>query len=579
LNTQPYMNRILAQNLKTLAALVLVNASLLAHLSASEIIYKASDDFQLQLLPDEYWWGGLSVDGHKMPYNAETELKQNLYGNNHGNQANPILISSKGRYIWSEMPYRYSFKGGVLSIDETMCVVTVGDAGETLVDAFTEASGKYFPSNGAIPDPLLFTAPQYNTWIEFMYNQNEKDIRGYGNAILSNGYPAGVIMIDDNWQHSYGDWRFRADRFEDPKGMIRDLHDGGFKVMMWICPFVTSDTETFRYLAAEGMLHLDLDRTQKILGANTKNKAAIVRWWNGASAMLDLSNPRTFAWMQAELDHLVNECGVDGFKFDGGDAIFYPKSSVVSMNAEALPNTHTEYFAQLGLKYPLNEYRASWKMAGLPLAQRLRDKRAQWGDLKQLIPGIIAQGLMGYAYTCPDMIGGGDYQSFLKLDSIDQELVVRSTQIHALMPMMQFSMAPWRVLSRENNAICLEMAKLHVQFGAEILEMAQRSSQTGAPIVKPMAWYWPQAGYEEVHDQFVLWKSLLVAPVVEQGARSRKVVFPEGTWLGDDGSEVLGPATVTIEVPLERLPYYRLQGNASKARRCQVRAAILQLIV
>ena len=189
------MNNIHNKSLKPFTALVLVGIFLLASLSAKEVTYNASEDFQLELLPNECWWGGLSVDGHKMPYDAETDLTHNLYGNNRGNQASPILISSKGRYIWSEMPYQYSFKDGVLTIDETMDVVTVGDAGDTLVDAFTEASSKYFPSNGKIPDPLLFTAPQYNTWIELVYNQNEKDIRGYGDAILSNGYPAGVIMI------------------------------------------------------------------------------------------------------------------------------------------------------------------------------------------------------------------------------------------------------------------------------------------------------------------------------------------------------------------------------------------------
>jgi alpha-glucosidase (family GH31 glycosyl hydrolase) len=196
-------------------------------------------------------------------------------------------------------------------------------------------------------------------------------------------------------------------------------------------------------------------------------------------------------------------------------------------------------------------------MAGLPLAQRLRDKTPDWGDLKQLIPGMIAQGLMGYAYTCPDMIGGGEYQSFLKLDKIDQEMLVRSAQVHALMPMMQFSVAPWRVLSPENNEICKKMALLHEKFGEEILALARRSSKTGEPIVKPMAWFWPDAGYETIQDQFILGDSLLVAPVVEKDARSRKVVFPAGTWIGDDGSEVVGPATVEIAAPLERLPYFR----------------------
>ena len=40
---------------------------------------------------------------------------------------------------------------------------------------------------------------------------------------------------------------------------------------------------------------------------------------------------------------------------------------------------------------------------------------------------------------------GGQFTSFLDDAPIDQELVVRSTQVHALMPMMQFSVAPWRI--------------------------------------------------------------------------------------------------------------------------------------
>jgi alpha-glucosidase (family GH31 glycosyl hydrolase) len=74
-----------------------------------------------------------------------------------------------------------------------------------------------------------------------------------------------------------------------------------------------------------------------------------------------------------------------------------------------------------------------------------------------------------------------------------------------------------------------------------------------------MAWFWPDAGYETIQDQFILGDSLLVAPVVEKDARSRKVVFPAGAWIGDDGSEVVGPAIVEIAAPLERLPYFRLK--------------------
>ena len=311
----------------------------------------------------------------------------------------------------------------------------------------------------------------------------------------------------------------------------------------------------FRALAKDGMLILDPQKTQEILWANTRNKAAIIRWWNGASACVDLSNPKAQKWFKDRLDNLVNKYGVDGFKFDAGDAGFYT-NNVVSFNAK-IPNDQTKYFAELGLNYPLNEYRAAWKMAGMPLAQRLRDKTHKWSDLAKLIPDQMSQSVMGYAYTCPDMIGGGEYQSFLNGAVIDEELVVRSAQVHALMPMMQFSVAPWRVLSKENADICLTMSKLHEKYGAFILDLAKAASKTGEPIVKPMELAFPGNGYETIKDQFVLGNDIIVAPVTEKGMRSRKVVLPTGNWIDENGKKFKGGNTIDILVPMERLPYFQ----------------------
>jgi alpha-glucosidase (family GH31 glycosyl hydrolase) len=49
--------------------------------------------------------------------------------------------------------------------------------------------------------------------------------------------------------------------------------------------------------------------------------------------------------------------------------------------------------------------------------------------------------------------------------------------------------------------------------------------------------------------------------VVEKGARKRRVLVPPGTWRGEDGTVVAGPASVEVEAPLERLPWYRRVGN------------------
>jgi len=323
-------------------------------------------NLELTINLGEYWWAGLSTLGHQMPYNATSVFTFDMWGDNEGNQAQSLLLSSNGRYVWSEQPIKYDFNKGKITVTVRDGELVNGTAGTTLRSAYEFVSKKYFPSNGLIPDSLLFTQPQFNTWIELKYDQNEADILKYAQAILDNGYAPGALMVDDNWQEDYGVWEFSPRNFKDLKGMMKKLHAMGFKVMLWVCPFVSADSKTFRKLAEDGMVIVDEQKAQNVLWANTKNKAAIIRWWNGASACLDLSNPKAQKWFKERLDYLVTEYGVDGFKFDAGDAPFY-LNNVVSMNAK-IPNDHTTFFAELGLNYPLNEYRASWKMAGLPLA-------------------------------------------------------------------------------------------------------------------------------------------------------------------------------------------------------------------
>lgn len=150
------------------------------------------------------------------------------------------------------------------------------------------------------------------------------------------------------------------------------------------------------------------------------------------------------------------------------------------------------------------------------MVQRLGDKPYSWKAVQMLIPDMISTGLLGYAYTCLDMIGGGSFTTFLNIkeDQFDQTLIVRSTQIHAMMSMMQFSVAPWRILNKENLAIVKYAAKLHEKFGDYILEYAKISSKTGEPIVRHMEYEFPNQGFEQITDQYMLGKKYMVAPVV-----------------------------------------------------------------
>lgn len=508
----------------------------------------------IQIQTGEQWWGGVVNAGTKMPFRAGYSC--DLEGDLQGNQGQPLLLSNLGRVIWSEAPFAFSISDNEITINPTG-ELQVSESKGSLKNAFVFASQNYFPSSGKMPDRLLFEQPQYNTWIELIYDQNQEDILKYAHAIIDNGFPPGVLMIDDNWQEAYGNWRFHPEKFPSPKKMMEELHGLGFKVMLWVCPFVSPDTEVFRSGVKDGIF-MKNPKNQAIAGSPSAyfNDVAMVGWWNGYSGLLDLSNPKAATWFKGELQYLIDEYDVDGFKLDAGDADFYP-DWLVSHDKQITANTHTELFAKIGLDFPLNEYRATWKMAGQPLAQRLRDKGHNWEDLQTLIPNITVQGLMGYAFTCPDMIGGGEFNSFINSTTIDQELIVRSAQVHALMPMMQFSVAPWRILDQEHLAAVKDAVALRKKFTPEILRLTENAAKTGIPIVRTMEFVFPNEGFASIKDQFMLGDDLLVAPVLSKKQTFRTVTLPPGKWKGSNGEIYDGSCTIKVSVGLNTIPFFK----------------------
>lgn len=527
-------------------ALIINTMNILAEKNISEV----------KLLQNEKWYGAHTAkawnntplkDIQFQPFDNNSS-KKDLY-DNLGNQSAPLLISNQGRYIWSNEPFAFEFKDGSLMLYSDTEKMEVVSAGKTLRDAYVAAKDKYFPPSGKTPNPLMFKMPQYNTWIELGNNQNQKDIIKYADNVLKNGFPTGVFMIDDIWSKDYGNFEFDASTFPNPKEMIDYLHAKGFKVMLWLTPFVSADSKEYRELKRQGLLVL----------IQNVNRPALIKWWNGYSACLDLTNPRAVDWLRNKLKNLQQEYGVDGFKFDAVDFKFYHKGGKQFSNDDT--NTtgqkQAEMYARLGAEFDFNEFRACWKNGNQPLAQRLQDKAFSWDDLQLLVPDMISAGLIGHPFTCPDMIGGGLIETFEKINlaTFDQEMMVRSAQIQALMPMMQFSVAPWRVLDEKHLAIVREAALLHAKMGEYIYELAAKAAQNGEPIIRHMEYEFPGQGYEACNDQYMLGEKYLVAPMIEKG-EIRNVKLPKGSWIDESGVKYKGGQTVKIIVPLNRLPYF-----------------------
>jgi alpha-glucosidase (family GH31 glycosyl hydrolase) len=135
-------------------------------------------------------------------------------------------------------------------------------------------------------------------------------------------------------------------------------------------------------------------------------------------------------------------------------------------------------------------------------------------------------------------------------------MFIRWAQASTFFPIIQYSRLPSRVLDAKHLDLCMKMVDLRMKLGPQVLELARHAARTGEPVLRHLAYEFPDEGFERVLDQYMLGSKYLVAPVLEKGAISRRVRFPKAKWRGDDGRIVDGPCEVEVAAPLERLPWY-----------------------
>lgn len=410
---------------------------------------------------------------------------------------------------------------------------------------------------GARPPDDVFTRPIWTTWAMYKSNISQEKVLAYAREVFDNGFDAGYIEIDDKWTPTWGDLVFDTRRFPDPVGMIDAIHAMGAKVSAWIPPFVNRDAACFQEGVEAGVFVPRGDAPDP----PDPDYPFLVGWWNSLflplAGAIDFSRPEAAAWWGARVDAVAEATGLDGFKFDAGETQFLPNPAVLADGV--LPNAYPDLYARWALAHRGVEVRAGWFAQDVPIAFRQFDKDTAWGldnGLASVLTQALAMGLIGYPFVLPDMVGGNEYGG-----KADDELFVRWVQVNALMPMIQFSVVPWRDgFGPRVLEITRRYADLRAGFAAEFLRLADEAAATQAPIVRPLFFEFPDdAATYAIGDQFMLGDRWLVAPVLEKGATARDVYLPEGTWraLDDPDETHRGPATLAAyPAPLERLPAF-----------------------
>lgn len=506
--------------------------------------------------PDEAWWGGTAASD-ACPITVSSAYHYD-FRVDCGNQTMPFFVSSHGRYIWSDDPFKIDVEDGIIRLEGNE--ISLIQAGTTLREAYLAAQKAHFPCDRKNLPKEFFKTAQYNTWMEFTYYPTQEGVLEYARSYLQHGFAPGIFIIDEGWHGRYGNWEFDFSRFPDPKAMVDELHAMGFIVMLWLVPYVCADGVQF-VRSLRPLVGTDPEMAKHLYMRNENNDVAIIRWWNGYSAVLNLANPCDAKFLDDQLQHLMKAYGVDGFKFDGGTPYEYSSRNVVNGHFadDITPFDLNKAWNSFGRRYPYHEYKDTYQGGGKNCIQRLRDKSHSWDHegINQLIPCALTCGLIGHPFICPDMIGGGSWTANYEPGfQIDEELFVRMAQCSALFPMMQFSWAPWKALSGENLQHCVQAARLHQKMSDKIIRLVEEAEQSGEPIMRALEYNDPHKGYACIKDEFMLGRDILVAPVVTKGTRERPVVFPEGRWRAEDGTLYRGGTTELLPAPLDKLLWF-----------------------
>ncbi len=504
---------------------------------------------RVKFLSGECFYGGIVRHGTLAPYTALSNVDYSIGDTIEGDTFGGVFVSNAGRFLrLTGGDCRYVIKDGEIALYYDGELLT-GDGYGTLKGAL-DAVYKTVEKDEKKAPRYLLTRPQFCTWTDMDVNVSEKKITDYLERVAEYGFPHdGVFIIDDGWMTEYGDWSFDKNKFQNPRKTVDRAHALGFKVSLWLVPFVNESAKDYNLLAENGGLIKNAD------GTVYKRK-----WWNGESALLDMTSPFTITWFTNALDGLIKDYGVDGFKFDGGGTRFYiGDGQRYYKDVDCVGQSRA--WAEFAARYELSELKEYSYYPFRHYITRLNDKRRIWDEnegIGSLVPNMINAGLCGCLYTCADMIGGGQISDFrFRAEEVDEEVIKRFCECSALMPCMQFSHSYWN----ENDDIgrhFLKFAKLHESFAPYIGSLIDEAENFGRPILRSLEYEFPHQGLERVRDAFMLGSKYLVAPVTTKGAVTKTVTLPKGCdWVFvPENAKFRGGEKVVVNAPVGTLPYF-----------------------
>ena len=432
----------------------------------------------------------------------------------------PFFMSSRGygMFLHTTTPVTLDFGhdfSGVNSMmvgdDELDLFVFLGHP-KDILDEYTKVTGKS-------PLPPLWS---FGLWMSRCTYNAEQQVRDVAAKLRENRIPCDVLHLDTGWFETdwQCDYEFSKTRFTDPRKMLADLKNDGFRVSCWQLPYFVPKNKLFPELLEQNLVVRDAKGNLPY-----------------EDAVLDFSNPKAVEWYQGKLAGLLNE-GVSAIKVDFGEAA--PSSGIYA-------NRRTGFYEHN--LYPLRYNKAVADITKQTTGDNIIWARSAWagsqrypihwgGDAESTDQGMAAElrgglsfGLSGFSFWSHD-IGGFTATS---VASMDKDLFARwlafgmlssHSRCHGIAPK-----EPW-LYGQEFMDKFRTIDELKYQLMPYVYAQAKDSSDHGLPMVRALFVEFPDdPGSWQIDDEYLYGSQMLVAPLLHEHETARSVYLPPGTWI------------------------------------------------
>jgi alpha-glucosidase len=429
---------------------------------------------------------------------------------------------------------------------------------------------RYTELTGHTPMPPLWALG--NGQSRFSYETAE-EVQLIARSFRERDIPCDTLYLDIDTLDGYRVFTWNSAGFPDPEGLLAELREMGFHAVGIVDAGVKVDEDYSVY--TEGRTRDLYCKTPQ--GIDYQNAV-----WPGICAFPDFTNPVTRTWWGDQHRPLL-DAGVEGIWTDMNEpGLFIPPNSTMPPdvihpgggNARLHIQVHNAYgslMAQatreglLRLRPDLRPFVIS--RAGYAGIQRhallwTGDNSSTWEHLTMSLAQLQNLGLSGVGWAGVDI--GGYY------GDTTGELLARWTEFGIFQPFCRNHseketrhQEPWQ-FGEPYESICRVMLKLRQRLLPYLYTLFEECHRTGAPILRPLFWAYPDdAATYSMDDEFLCGDSLLVAPVTRPGVEYRHVYLPEGSWFHLwTGARVDGPAHILAHAPLGQPAVYVRANNA-----------------